>query len=448
MERHLVIPDYLVEFRCLGPTCSFNCCHNYWTVEIDTELYAGLHAAMAGAPADRRILEERFPLDDTATPPVYRRTAPPEEAHCPFLQPDCRCRIHADYGEELLPVVCRIFPRYYQSTRQGLLARGTLACPEIARLALTAAAEPVLLRLTAADGPGRHREPSARWRSADEPDPADRASAQILEAIWELLEPGRHPFPFALFVAGVLARQIDAGTPPADAAAAPADPEWLSELRASYDTARLAAHSPLQSAWTTLTALTRFRSASIGHSIRAALNSYPGIERAPAPPAAGAGPAADDEAAGTCGGTTSATMAVLCRRRAAVEAACPGRVAGYWRRFSRHHLFGIAPVDGGKLLEQIMILAHYLAMLDILLHGQPVVQALAGETDDAPADAAAALDQAVTETVARFARITTHNQSLQVRMHDYMHGLGPFGMGGLLTRLYFLETGRTSREGR
>jgi len=452
VDRHLVLMDYLAGFTCLGTACPHICCITDWIIEIDDEHYTRLRAAMAAHPADQRALDTRFPADPEAVPPVHRLVAAPGSRECPFLRPDHLCRLQVEYGEDLLPLVCRKFPRRYMPTARGLLMRDTLACPESTRLALVAAPEPTILRLTTASGPGALADPASRWRSADEPDPADRHAARILEILWELLEPGRHAVDFALFLAGTFAQRLAATAPAADAGSAAdrvaaeadrvADPAWLDDLRQSFAVSALVGHSALHTAWTLLAWSARRTDTPYGSFIRAALDSYPGTESRPVPGIDGrVNVHWNRDGAVPSRWPTAATLAGYRRRRAAMEAVCPGRVAGYWRRYSRHALFGAAPLNETELMGHLQMLAVHLTTFSVLLHGLPVVCALAGEGGPRPADPAAALDAAVTEAVTQLSRCTIHNKALRTEIASYVYGLGAFGMPFLLTLLYFLDVG-------
>ncbi|NLI45693.1 MAG: hypothetical protein GX414_01160 [Acidobacteria bacterium] len=460
MDRHLVLLDYLAGFACLGTACPHICCITDWIIEIDHEHFVRLRAAMAAHPADQRILDTRFPADPEAIPPIHRLVAAPGSRECPYLRSDHLCRLQVQYGEDLLPLVCRKFPRRYHPTARGLLMRDTLACPESTRLALVAVPEPTLLRLTPASGPGALADPASRWRSTDEPDPADRYAARILEILWELLEPGRHAVDFALFLAGTFAQRLavtvaeaDAG-PTADRLAAEADrladPAWLDRMRRSFADSALVGHSALHTAWTLLAWSARRTDTPYGPFIRAALDSYPGTEPRPIPGIDGRENVHwNRDGAVPSRWPTAATLAGYRRRRVAVESVCPGRVAGYWRRYSRHALFGAAPLNETELMGHLQTLAVHLATFSVLLHGLPDVCALAGEGGPRPADPAAALDAAVTETVTQLSRCTIHNAALQAEITSYVYGLGAFGMPFLLTLLYFLDVGDgTARDQR
>ncbi|HOS99930.1 MAG TPA: flagellin lysine-N-methylase [Acidobacteriota bacterium] len=460
MDRHLVLLDYLAGFACLGTACPHICCITDWIIEIDHEHFVRLRAAMAAHPADQRILDTRFPADPEAIPPIHRLVAAPGSRECPYLRSDHLCRLQVQYGEDLLPLVCRKFPRRYHPTARGLLMRDTLACPESTRLALVAVPEPTLLRLTPASGPGALADPASRWRSTDEPDPADRYAARILEILWELLEPGRHAVDFALFLAGTFAQRLavtvaeaDAG-PTADRLAAEADrladPAWLDRMRRSFADSALVGYSALHTAWTLLAWSARRTDTPYGPFIRAALDSYPGTEPRPIPGIDGRENVHwNRDGAVPSRWPTAATLAGYRRRRVAVESVCPGRVAGYWRRYSRHALFGAAPLNETELMGHLQTLAVHLATFSVLLHGLTDVCALAGEGGPRPADPAAALDAAVTETVTQLSRCTIHNAALQAEITSYVYGLGAFGMPFLLTLLYFLDVGDgTARDQR
>jgi Fe-S-cluster containining protein len=71
------------------------------------------------------------PLPTGSTPPVYLLR--PREGDCSYLGRDGRCRVHAELGEALKPVVCRTFPFRPVWTPDGWHVGMSLACPTVAK---------------------------------------------------------------------------------------------------------------------------------------------------------------------------------------------------------------------------------------------------------------------------------------------------------------------------
>lgn len=109
VNREFLVPDYYKDFTCKGTDCRNTCCSG-WKVTIPMDEYFVLH----GLQCNHRI-KERI---DRAFRPVYRPT--PEryaeiahnyQGNCPLLMENGYCMLHAKCGEEVLPTVCKIYPR-------------------------------------------------------------------------------------------------------------------------------------------------------------------------------------------------------------------------------------------------------------------------------------------------------------------------------------------------
>lgn len=127
-------PRYMSRFRCITDKCEATCC-------------AGLLVPVSEAEWAR---VQRLVARDTGVEPqpVRQRDATtgaeslflPErgDGHCTFLEPDKLCALHRRHGDGVLPDICVTFPRVTVRWDEQLEMAGTLACPEVARLALLA----------------------------------------------------------------------------------------------------------------------------------------------------------------------------------------------------------------------------------------------------------------------------------------------------------------------
>ena len=126
-------PSYYDTFRCIASQCPDSCCKE-WEVEVDDRA-AQMYRSLPGALGDR--LREVL-RDD----PEWGTVMTIENHRCPMWREDGLCRIQAELGHDALCKTCREFPRlrhdYGSFQELGL----ELACPEAARIILTAADAP------------------------------------------------------------------------------------------------------------------------------------------------------------------------------------------------------------------------------------------------------------------------------------------------------------------
>ena len=89
-----------LRFQCLA--CG-SCCHGV-QVELDDDEHDRI-----------RDVAERMGVED----PIVHGLLRQEGGKCVFLQPDGKCGIHARYGEQVKPLVCRQFPFVLLDTESG-----------------------------------------------------------------------------------------------------------------------------------------------------------------------------------------------------------------------------------------------------------------------------------------------------------------------------------------
>lgn len=122
------------EFKCIGPDCQDTCCAG-WGVSIDKFTFEKWrksdnpsnftkHLKIIETIADGDLDKAEVILD--------------AKGSCPFLEASKLCSIQNTYGHDFLSYVCRSFPRS-QNSFFGIHEENlSLACPEAARLILSA----------------------------------------------------------------------------------------------------------------------------------------------------------------------------------------------------------------------------------------------------------------------------------------------------------------------
>lgn len=121
------IPDIYEKFHCLADRCPNSCCKG-WVLPVDDETYERYknltgfygrhvrsHIKKHPTHPDMRVIKRQF-------------------GRCPFWNSDKVCQFQANGTPELMPLVCRTYPRetveYYKEARSTFV----LSCPAVAKL--------------------------------------------------------------------------------------------------------------------------------------------------------------------------------------------------------------------------------------------------------------------------------------------------------------------------
>jgi lysine-N-methylase len=135
--RRSVALRYMSGFHCLAGECPDNCCAGGWRVGVDQGQYARLKRAMGKDAAGRERFTRALRLVDKEGRDA-RRFAEIDTAGrgCALLDDDRRCTVHARFGEALLPDVCATYPRHVAWIGETAELAGLWSCPEVVRRAL------------------------------------------------------------------------------------------------------------------------------------------------------------------------------------------------------------------------------------------------------------------------------------------------------------------------
>ena len=109
-ETHIYrIPDYFPYFACKMGACRTACCTG-WPVSISLQNYFDL-LGLECSPDLRRRLDGGLHMSDQPSPDHYAQFSPRYDGNCPMRMEDGRCSLHAEIGEQVLPDICRLYPR-------------------------------------------------------------------------------------------------------------------------------------------------------------------------------------------------------------------------------------------------------------------------------------------------------------------------------------------------
>jgi lysine-N-methylase len=133
-------------------------------------------------------------IELTPDGPDFGRIRFLESGDCSMRDEKGLCRVHARFGHAALFEVCATFPRYASEIDGDVELFGTLACPEVARLALLAEDGFELAQLTLEEAPRILRN---RFRTDE---PYFKPFKQVRAALVQLLSEPGHTLPEKLFV--------------------------------------------------------------------------------------------------------------------------------------------------------------------------------------------------------------------------------------------------------
>jgi lysine-N-methylase len=124
-------PTYAAAFRCIGTACEDPCCSG-WDIPVDKATYAKyqqLPKENIGSLVSTFVVINPAATHDN----LYAKIIPTPTGACPFFDSDHLCGIQRNYGADLLPATCSIYPRALRLVDNTLEGSLSLSCPEAAR---------------------------------------------------------------------------------------------------------------------------------------------------------------------------------------------------------------------------------------------------------------------------------------------------------------------------
>lgn len=132
MKADFFMPEYMKEFRCIGPKCKDTCCAG-WDINIDEDTY-------------KKYSKDNGELKDLVAGKYTKNNKEHDffnaafmnlvgEKECPFLNKEKLCNIHGGLGEENLCITCKSYPRVYNIVDDIYEKSGLPSCEEVCRLA-------------------------------------------------------------------------------------------------------------------------------------------------------------------------------------------------------------------------------------------------------------------------------------------------------------------------
>lgn len=127
---------YYDQFRCKCGECR-NCCCGGWNIAVSMEEYFRLIGMDCSELLHRR-LETAFREPEFISPEHYRVISPNWTGVCPMLDEDGLCMLQKECGEDMLPEVCRLYPRSQKKAENLYRACCSNSCEKVVEMLMDA----------------------------------------------------------------------------------------------------------------------------------------------------------------------------------------------------------------------------------------------------------------------------------------------------------------------
>lgn len=111
--EHDLRPAYYDRFHCLMGDCVYNCCQDSWRINFSKKDYLALKRLDCSSVLSEKLNQTlRRVKGETRSEENYGEfIAAGGKGHCPLQREDGLCSLQLEKGADVLPRVCRIFPR-------------------------------------------------------------------------------------------------------------------------------------------------------------------------------------------------------------------------------------------------------------------------------------------------------------------------------------------------
>jgi len=132
MKKPVISYSAMSDFRCLGDKCEDSCCRS-WDISFDKKHFDLLKAKIINEGKDPTVFANDFVVANELEEKNFAQVIFDEAGDCPFLEKCGLCKIHSEYGVDVLSDVCTFFPRVFVQYSDRLEMSGSLSCPELVR---------------------------------------------------------------------------------------------------------------------------------------------------------------------------------------------------------------------------------------------------------------------------------------------------------------------------
>ncbi|MGN1095863.1 MAG: flagellin lysine-N-methylase [Eubacteriales bacterium] len=104
-----MVPDYYKNFSCKCGECTDVCCHG-WGITLTFPEYCRMIGLNCKKTLKRK-LDRAFYIAEYPTNERYALVNEDENGYCPLIDSEGYCALQRACGEDVLPIVCRMYPR-------------------------------------------------------------------------------------------------------------------------------------------------------------------------------------------------------------------------------------------------------------------------------------------------------------------------------------------------
>lgn len=131
--RTRLVPSYFERFHCIADRCQDNCCHG-WKIAFSKKDYLKIKRAAKPAALEEVTKQAMHRLPDGRRTEAWYAEFLVTEGPCQFQSETGLCQLQLECGEDVLPRVCREFPRVSAYTPMGWEETLSTACEAVVEL--------------------------------------------------------------------------------------------------------------------------------------------------------------------------------------------------------------------------------------------------------------------------------------------------------------------------
>ena len=132
----------LDNFTCIGGDCPDNCCKRHWDIQVDKDTYNKWQLLNDDNNYKNRLIDS-IKITKKLGQEIYLFQRKEGSTSCVHLDEQSFCSVQNDLGADMLPSVCRVYPRRQYKIMKINVRTAEMSCPEITRLVLFSHDEPV-----------------------------------------------------------------------------------------------------------------------------------------------------------------------------------------------------------------------------------------------------------------------------------------------------------------
>lgn len=116
-------PEYYDHFHCLMQDCQLNCCKDPWRIVVGKTDYLRLKNMKASLELRERLSRSLKRIKKKNASDTHFGEFDTSSGSCPLLNEHNMCSLQLEKGANILPKVCRLFPRFENCSAFGYFER-------------------------------------------------------------------------------------------------------------------------------------------------------------------------------------------------------------------------------------------------------------------------------------------------------------------------------------